>query len=282
MFGSNEIAGQKFFDKAPINSLLVAGIFYTIQGEGPLSGRPAVFVRLAKCNLTCSFCDTAFERGEWLTFDEIEQKAWAAIATGTDCEIEGAVGHDVILVITGGEPTLQPNLCGFLLHQVGKWNELQIETNGLIERLLPLTTVLVVSPKCSGPMLPVRGTLKRGRYLRPLPAVLQRADCLKFVVDSDPLNTYHTVPDWAYQWMYEQGKPVYVSPMNHYQEGKPLQLMKHAATLEHHSEYIAPSFWTPGLLDRHRNEDNHTHAAQLCLKYGYRLSLQTHLLVHLP
>jgi len=281
MFGTNEVTGQKAFEQAPINSLLVAGIFYTMQGEGPLAGRPSVFVRLAKCNLACSFCDTAFERGEWMTFDEIEVKAWDSLGGDAAMGSRENLG-ELCLIITGGEPTLQPNLSGFLLHQAGKWDEVQIESNGLIERLLPLSTILVVSPKCTEPMLPVRGTLKRGHYRRPLPAVMQRADCLKFVVDSDPLNTYHTVPDWAYQWMREQGKLVYVSPMTHYQEGKPLQLMKHAATLEHHSEYIAPSFWTPGLLDRHRNEDNHIHAAQLCLKYGYRLSLQTHLLVHLP
>ena len=280
MFGTNEVTGQKFFDKAPINSLLVVGIFYTLQGEGPLSGRPSVFVRLAKCNLTCSFCDTAFERGEWMTFDEVEQRAWHEM----DSQVVEGHGDrsDVCLIITGGEPTLQPNLSGFLLHQAGKWSEVQIESNGLIERLLPLNTILVVSPKGTEPMLPVRGTLKRGHYRRPLPSVMQRADCLKFVVDADPLNIYHAVPDWAYQWMHEQEKPVYVSPMNHYQEGKPLQLMKHAATLEHHSEHIAPSFWTPGLLDRTRNEANHQHAADLCLKYGYRLSLQTHLFVNLP
>lgn len=271
MFGTNEITGQKSFKDAPMNSLQVVSIFYTIQGEGPLSGRPAVFVRLAKCNLACSFCDTAFDNGTWMTFDEIEEKAWAAIDQVTKAGM-GFPGP--ALVITGGEPTLQPNLSGFLLGQSGKWPDIQVESNGLIERLLPLGTILVVSPKCTEPMLPPRGSLKRGHYLKPLPAQLMRADCLKFVVDANPLNAYHTPPDWAYQWMHEQEKPVYISPMNAYQEGKPVQLLREG-------KGAPPSIWTPGLLDRARNEANHAHAADLCMKYGYRLSLQTHLYVGL-
>lgn len=291
MFGTNEITGQKPFKDAPVNSLYVTSIFYTIQGEGPLASRCAVFVRFAKCNLNCSFCDTFFDKGEWLTFDEIEQRAWQAVTEargGISYEAPGqdSIPDEVILVITGGEPMLQPNIVGFLLSQAGKWSEIQIETNGLIDRTLPLGVVLVVSPKCTEPMLPAHGSLKRGHYLRPPPAVLMRADCLKFVVDANPLNAYHTPPDWAYAWMMEQRKPVYISPMNAYQEGKPLQLIKQregqAATLRQRTENERISFWTPGLLDRTRNEANHQHAAKLCLTMGYRLSLQLHLYADLP
>jgi len=278
MFGTNEITGQRAFKDAPMNSLLVTSIFYTLQGEGPFTGRPAVFVRLARCNLACSFCDTAFDKGEWMTFDEIERYALTAVFGFAP----SAAGDQVVLVVTGGEPTLQANLAGFLLHQSSKWAEIQVESNGLIERLLPLNTTLVVSPKCTEPGQ--AGPVK-GRYLRPLEAVLSRADCLKFVVDSNPLNAYHMPPDWAYEWMREQEKPVYVSPMNCYQEGRPLKLMTQAnaqpGDLSARNEGEAVSFWTPGLLDRTRNEANHHHAGELCLKYGFRLSLQTHLYVGL-
>ena len=40
--------------------LQLAEIFYSIQGEGTWSGTPAVFVRLAGCNLACDFCDTDY------------------------------------------------------------------------------------------------------------------------------------------------------------------------------------------------------------------------------
>lgn len=55
MFGKNQITGQKAF-KDVGDKLLVTSIFYTIQGEGPFAGHPAIFVRLANCNLACSFC----------------------------------------------------------------------------------------------------------------------------------------------------------------------------------------------------------------------------------
>jgi len=199
-----------------------------------------------------------------------------------------AVADDakIILVITGGEPMLQANLTGFLLDQVPKWDEIQIETNGMIERTLPLGTTLVVSPKCTDPMTPRSGSVKRGHYLRPPPAVLMRADCLKFVVDSNPLSAYHLPPPWAHQWMHEFDRPVYVSPMNVYQEGKPIQIIKGreegATLLEERTANERVSFWTPGLLDRTSNQLNHEHAADLCLKYGFRLSLQMHLYASLP
>lgn len=63
MFGQNEIVGKKFFaaevSRAAAEGgprLMVTSVFFTLQGEGPYSGRPAVFVRLSKCNLACNFC----------------------------------------------------------------------------------------------------------------------------------------------------------------------------------------------------------------------------------
>lgn len=282
MFGTNQITGQKPFKTAPMNSLLVTSIFYTLQGEGPFSGRPAMFVRLAKCNLACSFCDTYFDKGDWLTFEEIEQRIYAEVDshyTNSDIDLK-----DLVLVVTGGEPFLQPNLTGFLLSQAGRWAEMQIESNGLIEQRIPLGVTLVVSPKCSDPMLPERGSIKRGHYLKPRPELLRRTDCLKFVVDANPLNAYHRPPPWADLWRSETGRPIYISPMNAYQ--MPVQLLKQR---ESKADFLAQrnrnervSFWTPGLLDRDRNQANHEYAAELCLQNGYRLSLQTHLYASLP
>ena len=70
MFGHNKIVGQKFFRESPEareGKLLVTSIFHTIQGEGPFAGQPAVFVRLAHCNLNCPWCDTFFDRGDWMS-----------------------------------------------------------------------------------------------------------------------------------------------------------------------------------------------------------------------
>ncbi len=76
-------------------NLNVNEIFYSLQGEGGRSGQPSIFIRLAKCNLTCSFCDTDFERGVKMTTDEVLR------------EIEPYGCKWIIW--TGGEPTLQLN-----------------------------------------------------------------------------------------------------------------------------------------------------------------------------
>jgi len=74
-------------------NLNVNEIFYSLQGEGGRTGQASVFIRLAKCNLTCSFCDTDFERGVKMTTDEVlrEIKQYG-------CKW---------IIWTGGEPTLQ-------------------------------------------------------------------------------------------------------------------------------------------------------------------------------
>ncbi len=74
-------------------SLLVNEIFYSLQGEGGRTGQASIFIRLAKCNLACSFCDTDFERGVKMSLDEILNEI-------------GKYGCRWI-IWTGGEPTLQ-------------------------------------------------------------------------------------------------------------------------------------------------------------------------------
>jgi len=277
MFGTNEIAGQKDFKDAPLNSLLVTSIFGpTIQGEGPLAGRVAIFLRLAKCNLACGFCDTNFERGEWLTFDEIRERITALIAL-TPLQPPTT---SLILVITGGEPMLQANITGFTLQEVTRWDEVQIESNGLIERTLPFGVTLVVSPKVSEK----EGVL--GRYLKPPQSVLDRADALKFVVDADDSSPYYSVPSWAILWgrTLAAGKQqVYLSPMNHYQPDTKVSFVRNIkAWAEQDLEMVAVSFWNSTILDRSRNQANHEYAAELCIRFNFRLSLQMHLYASLP
>ena len=169
MFGMNEIVGKKYFKDAPQDSLLVTSRFYTLQGEGPYRGFPAYFVRLAKCNLACSFCDTYFDSGEYQTFDqifndcdnEIDQfyakrdmlvPQWAQASSREVIDglgpITVPVKRRVVLVITGGEPTLQINLTKFLDQANKIFFHTQIESNGTDPLVLPNETTLVCSPKC--------------------------------------------------------------------------------------------------------------------------------------
>lgn len=71
-------------------------VFYSLQGEGYYAGTPAVFVRFSGCNLSCAFCDTAHNNGEFLTTEQLLER----ISDASD----GRKFH--LLVLTGGEPTL--------------------------------------------------------------------------------------------------------------------------------------------------------------------------------
>lgn len=106
------------------NTLDVHSIFYTIQGEGPFCGHPAVFLRLAGCNLQCPGCDTEYTSGrETLTVQEIIariEKSFAHVASTVK----------PIVVISGGEP-LRQNL-EVLLRMLKRYYRVQIETNGTL------------------------------------------------------------------------------------------------------------------------------------------------------
>ena len=97
-------------------------IFYSLQGEGRNTGRAAVFVRFAGCNLRCSFCDTEFDSFREMTAEEILNDI-QAVAGGLSTD-----SHPLI-VLTGGEPTLQADEPFIdLLHQNGY--EAAMESNG--------------------------------------------------------------------------------------------------------------------------------------------------------
>lgn len=118
-------------------SLDVHSIFYTIQGEGPLTGHPAIFVRLAGCNLQCPKCDTDYtSKRERMTPEAIVR------------EVQRQHPGPRLVVITGGEPFRQAiGLLTQLLEDTGY--QIQIETNGTLPPPsgLAASTWVVVSPK---------------------------------------------------------------------------------------------------------------------------------------
>lgn len=299
MFGQNQIVGTKFFSKEPTNTLLVTSVFFTLQGEGPYSGQPAVFVRLAKCNLACSFCDTFFDQGDQLPFDEVFNKIDSTINKEWDkgaWEVQDATPlwaldvkavppqkryPGVVLVVTGGEPLLQRNLTDFLKVALTKFKNVQVESNGIPETEVPYGVTLVCSPKCA------EKDGKPTKYLLPSNTILERADCLKFVLSADPDSPYSKLPEWAFQWVKLTGKPVYISPMNVYNDlphkAKMLRANNQGTiSLEERSTVDeVVSFWEPGLLNMVANQKNHEYAARYCMKNGFRLNLQVHLFASL-
>ncbi|MDR7101825.1 7-carboxy-7-deazaguanine synthase QueE [Croceicoccus sp. BE223] len=130
-------------------------IFASLQGEGPSVGRPVAFVRLSRCNLACTWCDTAYtwrftgdnrphrddiafdRKANQVTLDEAEAAARIA-----------ALGQDR-LVITGGEPLLQGAALARMLEHLPDI-QVEIETNGTVRppvRLDARVDQFNVSPK---------------------------------------------------------------------------------------------------------------------------------------
>ena len=291
MFGLNQIVGKSFFHKAKPNELFITSRFFSLQGEGPYRGHPAYFIRLAKCNLACSFCDTYFDSGEWQSVTSLLEEADPIIDSffknrnhPTPSWAQG-FEKKIVLVITGGEPSLQHNLSSFLKEAQPYFQTTQIESNGIsLLPDFPESTTLVVSPKC----FEKNDTIIR--YLEPNNKVLERADCLKFVMsapENEHYKAYSDIPSWAHEWAEKTKKPIFISPMNMYQkEPSRVQSIRnqgHTLTLAERSEINEViSFWEPELLDLQKNQRNHEYTAEYCMKYGYILNLQIHLFAGLP
>jgi len=62
----------------PTIFMLINEIFYSLQGEGVHMGKASIFIRLSRCNLRCSFCDTEFDSGTEMTIEELREAALAA------------------------------------------------------------------------------------------------------------------------------------------------------------------------------------------------------------
>ncbi len=185
MFGKNP---KRKLTKGNGTKLEIQDIFYTLQGEGPYTGWPAVFIRLGGCNLACSFCDTEFESFTTISTKDI-------IKTVQDLSSNKRVN---LVVITGGEPLRQPieKLCASLI-KLGYI--VQIETNGTLYRKLHKDIKIICSPKNT-----------KGKYMPIRPDLLQRIDAFKFLISSQNQN-YNDVPKVGQS---ECNIPVYVQALD--------------------------------------------------------------------
>lgn len=116
MFGKNQILHKDHGD-GKILRVVKGSPFLTIQGEGPYSGRPAIFIRLHGCHLRCTFCDTDFDASD------------DPVVTMQDLVLQCEKFKSILVVLTGGEPLRQNifPLCD-ALSQHGFM--VQIETSG--------------------------------------------------------------------------------------------------------------------------------------------------------
>lgn len=112
-------------------------IFASLQGEGPSMGMPVAFVRLSRCNLACTWCDTAytwrFEGDNRPHRDGVayDRKANQVTLSPAETAERIAMLGQKRLVITGGEPLLQAGALAEMLAHLPDIG-VEIETNGTV------------------------------------------------------------------------------------------------------------------------------------------------------
>lgn len=230
-------------EKATISldgTLQLHSIFQTIQGEGPFAGHPAVFIRLAGCNLQCPQCDTDY------TSDRVVVTLHQVIEAVARHSFKGLV------VITGGEPFRQniTPLCRLLIDE-GYF--VQIETNGTLS---PSYTILDI---CS-----FDTSKKKGVYIVCSPktgrvnAMLQGVICAyKYVLTDGYIDR-------------KDGLPTQV--LDH-----PTRLFGVARP---HVGYDGPVYVQPAdLQNAIDNQWNLKATIRSCIDHGYILQLQLHKLI---
>lgn len=231
----------------PIKPLDVHSVFYTIQGEGPFAGSPAVFVRLAGCNLQCPLCDTDYtSKREFLTTVDLRDRVIAA-SDGLPANHTQAIRTreamrkpSPLVVITGGEPFRQ-DITYHVWALLDAGFPVQIETNGtLFIPDFPYERVTIVcSPKAG----------KVNKHLAP----------------------YIT----AYKYVIRAGE---VAP-----DGLPTLALAHPAS----PRVARPPHGFMGTVyvqpcdegNNVRNSKNLTAAVDSAMKHGYTLGIQLHKLI---
>jgi len=230
-------------DIDPIGRVNLHSLFYTIQGEGPLAGSPAVFIRLSGCNLQCPGCDTEYTGGKQYHPEEIRN---AIVSLRMSLKIPKP-----IIVITGGEPLRQniDELCSILLDS--KYI-VQIETNGT----LPWPTNWEESLRVlMDPDFHIVCSPKTGRVNKSLMPFIS---AMKYVVEAGHTNTnglptralQGNVQPWQTLSELPEPVPVYVQP---YDAGD----------------------------DTNDNEKHLKTAVDCCLENGHKLCLQVHKIANL-
>lgn len=148
----------------------IAETFYSIQGEGKLTGVPSAFIRISGCNLRCTWCDTPYA-------------SWNP--EGTDRSVDDLVAEVVAsgarhVVLTGGEPLITPDIVPLAEKLHALRLHLTLETAGTLHRDLPID-LWSVSPKLSNSTPFLR---EQGRFARAHEAHRLNLPVLRTIIDT--------------------------------------------------------------------------------------------------
>lgn len=182
----------------------IVNVWETLQGEGPFTGHPATFIRLAGCNLTCHGCDTDYTSNR------------ASVHIENILESVKQYRHKLV-VLTGGEPFRQ-NITNLVTLLASERYNIQIETNGTLSLPGELSfpyglTYIVTSPK----------TPKISKVIASF------TSCFKYVIQSGFTCPNDGLPTMVLdEPIYparppHKGIPIYVQPMDNYYTNENVQ-----------------------------------------------------------
>ena len=187
------------------SSLQIVEIFSSIQGESSLTGLPTTFVRLAACNLRCTWCDTTYSFGRGIPW-ELNQIIQ---------EVERHGCHYVC--ITGGEPLLQANVYILMKLLCDRGFKLSLETGGSLSTdQVDERVMIVLDVKCPG------SGMSHKNFWDNLPR-LRKSDEVKFVLAERDDYEYAKTICAKYQ-LFNQVNNVLFSPV--FGELNPQELVK--------------------------------------------------------
>lgn len=222
--------------------MLIAETFYSIQGEGELTGVPSVFVRTSGCNLRCAWCDTPY--ASWQPEGEIRTIPQIVAAV----ESHPAARH---VVLTGGEPMIAKDVHTLAAELKATGRHLTIETAATIAPDDIACDLASLSPKLlnSAP-----DPLAHAAWRRKHEATRWQPDVVRAWVDR-----------YAYQFKFVVARPEDVDELEHMLAALQREIPRHKVLL------------MPEATSLERVRDRAAWLGELCKARGYRYAHRLHI-----
>lgn len=222
--------------------MLISEIFYSIQGEGELTGVPSVFVRTSGCNLRCAWCDTPYAswdpEGETRRIEQIV----------AEVESHPAARH---VVLTGGEPMIAKDIATLAAEIRRGGRHITIETAATVAPDGIACDLASLSPKLlnSAP-----DPLEHGAWRKKHEATRWQPDAVREWVDHYP-----------YQFKFVIARPEDVEELEHMLAALNREIPRHKVLL------------MPEATSLEQMRSRATWLGELCKARGYRYAHRLHI-----
>ena len=222
--------------------MLISEIFYSIQGEGELTGVPSVFVRTSGCNLRCTWCDTPY--ASWNP--EGEQRSVPQILATIDSH---RIARHVVL--TGGEPMIAKDIATLASEIESTGRHITIETAATIAPQGIACNLASLSPKLlnSAP-----DPVEHGAWRKKHEATRWQPDVVRAWVDHYP-----------FQFKFVVARPEDVEELEHMLAALQRDIPRHKVLL------------MPEATSLEKMRDRAAWLGELCKTRGYRYAHRLHI-----